>query len=253
MKRLEYKIVGLVILFLLCWMGYTPIASRGAVVWSDDFDDGDYDGWSICSNTVINPPSDWSAANYHLQVLQGDSGTISHPSNVAYGTWSFDFKANGTQVTMGQGLSIGFISNDINNVTDVADPEDWSCYGLKIRAAIVTEGQKFYLSLTKWYRGVFTILDDTDSYLPVVGCHHIDVSRTIEGLFHVYVNGSLVMQGEDNEMTTSKLFVVSLADWNMIDNVVVDDAPPTDWLPIAIVGVSAVAIIVVVVIFLRRS
>jgi hypothetical protein len=233
-------------------MGFFPLACRGAEVWSDDFNDGNYDGWLICSPSWGNPPSNWSAANYYLQIEQGHWGTISHPSTVAYGTWSFDFKANGTQVTAGQGLSIGFISNDINNATEVVDSEDWSCYGLKIRAAITTEGNEFYLSLTKWYGGVFTILDDYDTYLPVVGWHHIDVSRSTDGLFHVYYNGSLVMQGEDNEMTTSELFVVSLADWNMIDNIVVDDAPPIDWLPIAIIGTSAVVIVAVLVIILKR-
>ena len=53
-RNLDYKIVGLAILFLLCWMGYSPLACRGAVVWSDDFNDGNYDGWTICDNSTLN-------------------------------------------------------------------------------------------------------------------------------------------------------------------------------------------------------
>ncbi|MHA2004770.1 MAG: rhodanese-like domain-containing protein [Candidatus Thorarchaeota archaeon] len=34
--KLDYKIVGLAVLFLLCWMGYSPEVSTSAVVWSDD-------------------------------------------------------------------------------------------------------------------------------------------------------------------------------------------------------------------------
>ncbi|MHA2057877.1 MAG: hypothetical protein ACW979_09640 [Candidatus Thorarchaeota archaeon] len=37
--KLDYKIVGLAIIFLLCWMGYSPIACRSTVVWSDDFNE----------------------------------------------------------------------------------------------------------------------------------------------------------------------------------------------------------------------
>jgi len=251
MKTRWMNLIAGFTMLVLC-VSVCTTSSDATVIWSDDFNNGNYDGWLICNNTVVNPPSAWSAANHYLQIDQGDSGTISHPSTLAYGTWSFDFKANGTQVTTGQGLSIGFISNDINDATDVVNPEDWSCYGLKIRAAITTEGKEFYLSLTKWYRGVFTTLDSSDSYLPVVGWHHIDVSRTTGGLFQVYVNDSLILQGTDTEMTTSELFVVSLADWNMVDNVVVDDAPPTDWLPIAIIGASAVVIVAVLVIILKR-
>lgn len=250
--RLNYRVVGLAIVFLLCWMGYLPLACRGAVVWSDDFNDGNYDGWTICSPSWGNPPSKWSAADYYLQIEQEAWGTISHPSTVAYGTWSFDFKANLTQVTAGQGLSINFISNDLNNATEVPTSNDWSCYGFKILAAATTQGNEFFLSLAKLVGGVFTVLDSSDGYLPIVGWQHIDVSRTTGGLFHVYVNNSLILQATDTDMTTSELFVVNLADWNMIDNVVVDDAPPIEWPTIVIIVASAVVIVVVLVIILKR-
>jgi predicted amidohydrolase YtcJ len=46
-------------------MGYCPLACRSAVIWSDDFNDGNYDGWTIYENS-----SNWSAANYYLQLDQ---------------------------------------------------------------------------------------------------------------------------------------------------------------------------------------
>ena len=49
----DYRIVGFAILFLLCWMGFSPLACRSAMVWSDDFNDGDYDGWTICENLAL--------------------------------------------------------------------------------------------------------------------------------------------------------------------------------------------------------
>ncbi|MHA2350713.1 MAG: hypothetical protein ACXADL_13910, partial [Candidatus Thorarchaeota archaeon] len=114
-EKLDYKIVGLAILFLLCWMGYSPLASRSAEVWSDDFDDGNYDGWTICENPdLFIADSNWSAADYCLEIVQEDWGIISYPSSVAYGTWSFDFKANESQVTSGAQAEIVFISSNLD-------------------------------------------------------------------------------------------------------------------------------------------
>ncbi|MFX1416824.1 MAG: hypothetical protein ACFFC0_08425, partial [Promethearchaeota archaeon] len=74
--RLDYKVVGLAIVFLLCWMGFSPLACRGAVVWSDDFNDRDFEGWTVSDNSTIDGGggSDWSAANQYLQLEQEDWG-----------------------------------------------------------------------------------------------------------------------------------------------------------------------------------
>ena len=243
-----------------------PMLVSADVVWSDDFNDGNYDGWIICENPGMGwDASNWSAASYYLQVDQEDWGSISRPSNIAYGTWSFDFKANETQITLGRGFAINFISNDINNVTNVVEDDDMICYWLRCRAIVTSEDDKFELSLRKWYGGVDTALAQSATRLSVADWHHIDMTRNTTGWFSVYHNGSLVMQGVDTAMTTSELFVVSLTDWHMIDNVVVDDEiippptttpttttpPPFDWLLIG-VGVSAVVIIVVLVIIIKR-
>jgi hypothetical protein len=237
----------LVLLLLLSSFG--PVLVSADVVWSDNFDDGDFDGWTISSPSWGNPPSNWSAANYYLQIEQEAWGSISHPSNVAYGTWSFDFKANGTYLNYDRGVSIAFVSNDVHNGTEVPTGNDWSCYGLKAYGTY--EGTGFRLCLLRWHDGVRHDIDSNEIPLSLTDWHHIDVSRTTDGLFHVYHNGSLVMQGVDTELTTSELFVVSLVDWLTIDNVVVDDAPPFDWVLIGI-GTSAVVIIAVLVIILKR-
>ena len=254
--------------FVLC-ISICTSTTNATVIWEDDFDDGNYDEWTVCQNSIINPPSNWSASDYYLQIEQEVSGTISHPSNVAYGKWSFDFKANETQITPGIGesrylvFSFVFISNDINNLTEVVDSEDWSCYGFKCRAYYTSEGNEFRLSLGKWHGGVQTTIDTYDDYMLTAGWHRFDVTRTTDGLFSVYDNGSLVMQGVDTEIDTSELLVVSLRDWHMIDNIVVDDEviptptptsnpPPPPWGLIAIGGGGAVAVIVLVIVILRR-
>jgi len=243
----EYKIVGLTILFLLCWIGLSPLACRSTEVWSDDFNDGDYVGWTICDNLAISDNSDWTAADHYLELNQTDWGAISHPSDVAYGTWSFDFKANDTLVDSETFASIEFISN---NIHDLDDFDDWICYWIYFDAISTTDGLKFDIKLRK---NVWTILDTSETPVPVTGWHHIEVTRDMSGLFSVYHNGSLVIQLGDTEITTSELFVFSPVDGAMFDNIVVDDAPPAtiNWMLIG-AGVSVVVIILVLVIILKR-
>jgi hypothetical protein len=53
-ERLKYKLAGLGIVFLLCWIGCFPLTCKGAVIWTDDFNDGNCDGWTIVVNPDIN-------------------------------------------------------------------------------------------------------------------------------------------------------------------------------------------------------
>ncbi len=263
-KRRDYKIVGLTVSFLLCCIGYCPLTVSSAEVWSDDFNDGNYDGWTICNNTAFNPPSNWSAVNNYLQIEQDDHGTIYRTSSVAYGTWSFDFKANETQVESGTAASVSFIGQkDINNVTQVAVIEDACGYWLRFRIVSVTEGHSIELSLRKWIDGLDHVIDSSATKMSVGDWHNIAVTRNTTGGFSVYQDRLLTMQGIDTEMTTCDRFTFSTNSWHMFDNVVVYDEPliitPTtttstetlDWLLIG-TGITAVVLVVVLVIILKR-
>lgn len=240
-ERQEYRIVGLAILFLLCWMGFIPLASRGAVVWSDDFDDGDYEGWIIYEDA-----SNWTATNKYLQIDQGSEGGISHPSTVAYGTWSFDFKADEDSF---DGFAVDFISNDVNEV----GTDHWNCYWLAFGEVIQPESKAVAISLHYYnYSTGGTTIDSAEDVIPLTGWLHIDVTRTTAGLFSVYHNGSLIMQGTHTEMETSELFIFWAYNLEMFDNFIVRDDSGPDLLLIAAIGVSAVVIIAVVVIILKR-
>ncbi|MHA1960609.1 MAG: hypothetical protein ACW99U_10270 [Candidatus Thorarchaeota archaeon] len=253
-----FAIVNLLLLAL------TPIPAQAAIVWSDNFDDGNYDGWTMCENPGFPfNASNWSAANNYLQIDQEDWGLISYPSNVAYGTWSFDFKFNETEVERRKfQMRIFFISNDINNVTSVGDNDDLSCYYFDFNV-LTTSSTDFYLSLEKWHGAFNTIIDQYNTPVPVAGWHHIDVTRNTTGWFSVYHNGSLVLQGLDTELTTSELFVLSFEDWQIIDNIVVRDdipetttttppPPPAD-IPMEFIalGIAVPVVIIVVVVGLR--
>ncbi|MFX1607129.1 MAG: hypothetical protein ACFFDD_14640 [Promethearchaeota archaeon] len=268
--RLDYKIVGLAILVLLCWMGFSPLACSSTMVWSDDFNDGNYDGWTICNNSVISTSTNWSAANDNLQLNEdawsntwGISwGAISYPSSIAHGTWSFDIKVNESLFESGGFVSIVFISNNISNLVSV---NDWNCYWIyfDIDTLPASDGENFTIYLR---RNEHTVLHSSEP-VPVAGWHHMNVTRDEAGLFTVFHNDALLFQVLDTEIDTSEMFAFCGPKGIVIDNIVVDDefedytpttGPTTggggvpDWWLLVIAGVSVVVIVAVLVIFQKR-
>ncbi|MFX1482526.1 MAG: hypothetical protein ACFFCP_04975 [Promethearchaeota archaeon] len=239
----NYKIVGLAVLVLLCWMGYSPLACEGVVVWSDDFNDGNYIGWTINENPALGTGANWSAANLYLEFNQSGYGVISHPSSVVNGTWSFDVKPHASSFTQ-----VVFISN---NVTELADINDWVGYWINFAAS----ADNIILSLRAKNGGPFTTVASYETPIPIAGWHHIEVTRDTAGVFSVKHNGSLIMGGVSTEINTSVMFAVYAENSQAIDNIVVDDQFPSsiDWVLIIEIAVLAVAIIVVLVIVLKRK
>ena len=259
--KLDYKIIGLTILFLLCWMGYSPLACSGAVVWSDDFNDGNDIGWATCLNDVFSNGSEWTAADNYLRLVESDDdndqeldwGIKSHPSDVVYGTWSFDFRFNETQVEVGTFASIMFISDYFLNHDDF---NDWTAYWVYFEATTTSE------LTVRLRKNTLTILDTYETTIPVAGWHSMNVTRTEAGLFKVYHNGDLIMQAEDTAIDASEVFAFAGNEVAIIDNVVVYDEvhtqtptttpEPIDWLLVSALGASAVVILVVLVVILKR-
>jgi len=270
MKTRWIQLIAGLVMVVLC-ISTCATTSNAGVIWEDDFNDGNYNGWTICNNTILEDGgyglanSNWSAADYCLQVDHEDYGIITHPSDVAYGKWSFDFRANESQIYEGQSGLIEFIANN-----EILSTDNWndpvSYYIRYMVFAGPEEDKNFTLELRKWYDGVATTIDTYQT--PVVtGWHHFDVTRNTTGWFSVYLNDSLVLEGEDTDITTCELFWLWFEKGQMIDNIVIDNdwnhtttttTTPTNGaidvptIPI-IAGVGvAVAVIVLAIIFLRR-
>lgn len=252
-------------MFVLC-ISLCPTTVNATVVWSDDFNDGTYaPEWTICDNLTFHDGgfgwngSTWRATNNYLEKVnetQPEWGVISHPSNIAYGTWSFDVKANGT---------IFFICNSFYDMDDLY--ENSSAYFMWFDANPYDE--TFAIYLAKRFDNARTILDSHYD-VPLGGWNHIDVTRNTTGYFSVYLDRSPdpIMEVQDTDIDTSEMFWLWFHNGDMIDNIVVDD----DWhytttttltdgttdggIPpiviIAGVGIAVVAIVLVVVFTKRR-
>ncbi|MHA1577441.1 MAG: hypothetical protein ACTSU3_08785 [Candidatus Thorarchaeota archaeon] len=90
MKRNFSKIsvgFGLIAIFLL--LAFIPIPAYAAEVWSDDFDDGNYDDWAVSEGAFTCADGYLKATVYASEGHQWSG--ITYNSTVVSGTWSFDY------------------------------------------------------------------------------------------------------------------------------------------------------------------
>ncbi|MFW9795188.1 MAG: hypothetical protein ACFFEE_12845 [Candidatus Thorarchaeota archaeon] len=209
-------LMGLGIIFLLLPQ------TAATIVWEDNFDDGNYDGWTVTDGS-------WAVVNGNLTaVYDGDtSHQIWSLSSQVVGTWSFDVFLAGPQMS-GNQIRVGFMGNGTDTAT----------YFLTIQPADTDSGIKFELG--NWPLGYVEIDDFRQT------CTHIDITRNSAGEMYLYVNKTGPVAEPDLAVVsllqfylldTSDRFVISSSnsDGSVIDNIVVNDeiliTPPATTTP----------------------
>ncbi|MFX1415821.1 MAG: hypothetical protein ACFFC0_03365 [Promethearchaeota archaeon] len=245
-----------IILFLVVSAQIGP--SAATVQWSDDFADGNYDGWNVVS-------AEWSAADNLLEVVDGTPvgcdlcvipGIIYHESTVTSGTWSFDIEYDLNSTEEAAVPKFFFMSSD---------PENWNGYCVEIQPVVSGEST---LAAFRLLRGTttpgvvgtdYTILGSFDVDEGDTGNKHIDVTRAASGQITVYIDGVQAIQATDTviDAESCEFFVVfSNNEWT-IDNVVVDDAITVGQIPLELIavggGAAAIIIVVGVVLKIKRG
>ncbi len=225
--------VTLIFVSLLC-----PF-SNAEIVWMDDFNDGDHDGWNataydflpffvnytelipIQANVTVEDEALYSKGPRKI----GCSNVITHPSSVAYGTWSFDLLITNETI---EHFYVYFAVGDLDNY-----PFEIYSYDLAIALArdqawawyLDQEAQSGFV-LVKRNGTAFVDWNELGSYSlfePLSGRYHIDITRDTEGQFKVYIDGALVIEAVDNEMSDFSLFGLIGEPEHAIDNIVVSD------------------------------
>jgi hypothetical protein len=254
--------VGLGILFLICCISFNSPAGRSAVVWASDFTGGNIAGWEIWGMNYTEPagplPPNYSVAEDMLrfQGLTNHWTIASYNTTLGVGTWSFDLDVQDQER---HHFYVAFFGGYWDN-DSIAWP-DWQPsvpyeYGIApFTDAYLDWDSEFVLYRASVGRGSFVTLA---RYSPpeMIGWHHIDITRDASGLLGVYLNGTLCMSATDTLYTTTECFKIYSGMGPAIDNIVVQDIPPTpiDPLLIAVIGGVAVVVIVIVivVILIRR-
>lgn len=258
MRNQRYVLLIGIIGLLLFGMVNPAVAG---VDWSDDFDDGNYDGWTVNDGT-------FAVIDGKLQATEAGAGVpaqIEHPSNVTMGTWAFDLEIvdnpEGPEL-----VNIHFLKDESGSFMGLA-------YGIVIFGGIITLGRISGSELTEFATWPFP-----DP--PPFGLHHIEILHNATNDFYVYVNGTMVIDamGLFYEQYTYDYFSFQSTIYSSIDNVNVTEwvepttttttpdttttttedtttppGEPMDMTMILIVGGGIAVVVVIVVIVKMRS
>jgi hypothetical protein len=233
------------------------ISQEGA--WSDDFDDGNIDGWSVQGLNTSSDP--WSAHSGNITAedntmrIYGEEWSEAYrTSNIAYGSWAFDVYCVDTP---NERSYIAFVSG-----SPVLVPEDLD-FPFEYGIITVVGHYESYNSAFLLYRR------PSDSpYLSVIGSYdveevsgwwHINITRDLDGNFEVSFNGTLGITVEDSVHTTCDLFTFTAEAGYALDNIVVVPSEPTTTDPstpidptLLIAGAGVVVVIVVAAVVCMR-
>jgi hypothetical protein len=189
---------------------------KADIVWSDDFDDEDYDNWIIQKGTWI------TEAKY---LTTSDKGGIYHPSTTTVGTWSFDVYI--TPVPSDDFSFLFMLEQPMQ--LPILGYTEFTAYFISIYA--YQDGSSSIIKLRRMSGSVSATLEDLVVY--EVGRDlsnkwiHIDITRDSEGRIKVYLNKALIIEHVDTLITSSNYFMLLGESGPAIDNIVVKDVVET--------------------------
>jgi len=205
--KVHHVNLGLLAILFICLYSNVNVG-QAEVVWSDDFNDGNFDGWTI-------ELGEWTVTNETLQGQDPDPErpycALFKPSTVAYGTWSLDIR-----LQRFKDLYVSFIDNNSTF------GEFGYYYELKIEPhsdftyfiLYKNEGSHFDSYEALYSHVVYEVLDGA--------WHHVDITRELNGKFSVYLDSELLFEIVDTNIVTSEEFwILSQQYGALIDNIVI--------------------------------
>ncbi|MFW9832399.1 MAG: hypothetical protein ACFFEK_00225 [Candidatus Thorarchaeota archaeon] len=233
------QLVGF-LLVILSVAVFIPTMSSAAEVWSDDFQDGDYVGWTVLTGT-------FSAEKQFLQGVESEGyQSIQHSSSVAYGNWSFDVYHNSSVASHFYRV-YSFMADELIEGSVVYAGVMVPRNGYSIDFAAL--GADF----NRWENG--SPLTRGDFSITFSGWRTITIIRDRTGHFEFYLNETLVEEADDTTYTTSAVFGWCSMPGNAIDNIIVSEFEPSlltiDPLLIG-AGVGIAVIVIAIVVYFRR-
>ena len=233
MKNQNFCIIALTTLcFSLIFLPITD--SSATIIWQEDFESG-LDGWTTFgwNRTDGSPlPSNFSVMDGVLRIngTFPQESAAEHPSTQTTGTWSFDLDVT---YTVNGHCHIDFFGKKMGNLSEVDNFTDAFPYAYGIM--VVTEPSGMWDSEFVFYKreeGSPTIIP-LNRYAPsqILGWHHFDITKTSEGEFNIFINGTYCKSYKDTAFSISEVFRFSGPPGHAIDNIVVRDdillTPPT--------------------------
>ena len=198
------------IIFLLVGCNSTPAEMSPtpdpSIVWSDDFEDGDTEGWE--EEGEIG--DEFTVVDGQLSFY--DYGYIAHPSSVSNGTWTADVFIPDVDEGF---IIINFMTKGIMG----DEPSGWRNLG------IVIEHQPSTTIKFGYWDGSKANIIKTETISEgerLTGWQHVDITRDEGGFVKAYINKELVLESSfDYPFEPNYFHYLSCCEGPALDNVVV--------------------------------
>ena len=249
MQKTKHIFLCIITGFLVLLLSLRAPTGNAAVAWSDDFDDGNYDGWTVGDGS-------FSVADNCLEATGADWSAIEHASTVAYGNWSFWFYSNDSISSGSNTLRIHLMADEILSQSGTIDIPMTNGYAIKIDPDWfgIEIGYKVYRYVNGEEREIVPTWDNMPDSV-VYGWFHIEITRDTSGTFNCYGNDTLTFHFTDTTHTSSNLFGFASDQGQAFDNVVISEPDQTSSFPweLLLIGVGVVGVIVIIgFLFYRR-
>ncbi|MFX1273238.1 MAG: hypothetical protein ACFFAX_16255 [Promethearchaeota archaeon] len=241
--------IGTIIVLFIVASGWNQCVAVGS--WSDDFNDGDCDDWTVygfdlTTGTAVPVDGEFSAENHTLAASGPMWSYAAHSSSVAFGSWRFRLHAMNTPDDY---VIVFFCISDFSLI--LINGTGYSLSVCTGPVGTVTTGPALLLSKHEG-RPFPPIIARYNSSDEISGWQDIHITRDYLGKFHVYLNGTLRIQAVDMTYVTSEDFCFGSESGPAIDDVNViateDPIPSIPWDPKTIVLVGTGGLVVAVII-----
>ncbi len=229
--------------FLIILVLFPVQQGQAIVIWTEIFDSENPTGWTF--KNWQRPYMSWftEISEIGMSVIDGvlrgpdtiafDTAAFAYrESSVAYGNWSFDWTVVDNRSHLGYDVVAFIFTDHVNNysmegLTETEFLSGVTGYGLLLISSANTDaiaGAAVPGITFASYIPSFTILTTYEFPSAIVGTHHIDISRNLQGEFNIYFDSEQVINVTDNETTTSEVFnFVSFRGNSGFDNITVSD------------------------------
>ena len=166
-----FVVVSLMILLFGCGATST---SDPSIVWSDDFEDGDTQGWE--HDPAMNISVNKGALATGLDI----GGTTNHESRTSSGTWSFDLFFPEGKLT-------------VYDICMSCDDAFVSGCGIRVRNGFKSQISGQVLD----NRILQTNINQVTLDNPLTGWNHFDYTRDDAGNSRIFINGEFILEYQD--------------------------------------------------------
>jgi hypothetical protein len=203
-----------------------------AVLLSDDFNDGNYDGWSLVDQGTMGGSMAWSAANGVMVQSSNVHSSISVDPIAKLGTYAYWQAGTGwTDYT----ASITIKSTDNDAIGIMFRYQDENNY-----YRFIWDKERNSRQLVKCEDGNFSVL--AEDSVPYVTDTNYQVKISVQGdLLNVAIDGSLILSATDSSFSTG---TIALYSWgnssSYFDNILVEGLFGANQAPVANAGLNQI-------------